>query len=159
MQNPDGSYTTIDERFIEADPVEIYRTLIDFDHRHLWWHTNQGALLEKGPPEVGKYVALRARQGIFSVHFLMRIQKLEENRLIQLQAEKGPIRGICAWHIEPMKDGAMVRLVWDHVRPSGVLSKLLFWVMGDRKHQAHVSLGLVHLQRYLSNPHRDNGMR
>jgi|GEM_PF-3438588 len=148
MKQNDGSYTTKDRLFIEADPDEVYNTLLDFNNRHLWWKTNRARLLNEGEAKEGAHVAITGRHWIFPVHFLMRIRKLEKGRLIRLEAEKGPIRGICEWQIEPKERGAWVCLAWEGVRPNGVAAKLLFAMTGDRKHSQHAALGLAGLKAY-----------
>ena len=149
MKQPDGSYTTKDELFIEAPPEEIYKLLIDFNHRHLWWKTNRATLLNGKEVQEGSRVAISGRPWIFPIHFLMRVRKLETARLIRLEAEEGPIRGICEWQIEPKGKGALVRLSWNGVRPKGIAAKFLFAVVGDRKHSQHAALGLAGLKAYL----------
>ena len=149
MKQRDGSYTTKDELFIEADPDEIYHMLLDFNNRHLWWKTNRAKLLDGGGVREGAWVAITGRQWVFPIHFLMRIQKLEKPRLIRLQAERGPIRGICEWQIEPQGEGgALVRLVWEGVRPSGLPAKVLFAMVGDHRHSEQAALGLAGLKDY-----------
>ncbi|MBI4436879.1 MAG: SRPBCC family protein [Candidatus Omnitrophica bacterium] len=149
MKQPDGSYTTQDELFIEAPPGEIYKLLIDFNQRHLWWKSNRAKLLNGGEAKEGSRVAISGRQWIFPIHFLMRIQKLEGEQLIRLEAEEGLIRGICEWQIEPREKGALVRLRWNGVRPKGIAAKLLFALVGDRKHSQHANRGLAGLKAYL----------
>ena len=140
MKQRDGSYATKDELFIEADPHRIYHTLLDFNNRHLWWRTNRARILG-GEAKEGSRVAITGWHGIFPIHFLMRIQKLEKPRLIRLQAERGPIRGICEWQIEPQGEGgALVRLVWEGVRPSGLPAKVLFAMVGDHRHRDRKSV-------------------
>ena len=148
MKQPDGSYATQDELFIEADPQEVYKVLIDFENRHLWWKTNRASVLNGEETREGSRVAICSRHGIFPVHFLMRIQKLEPSRLIRLEAEKGPIRGICEWQIESKGSGTVARLVWKGVRPSGLATKILFAMVGDRKHSQYAAEGLVGLKAY-----------
>lgn len=151
MKQPDGSYATQDELFIEAGPEEIYRVLVDFNNRHLWWEGNRAKLLNGEEPREGSYVTVHTRQWIFPIRFLMRIQMLEIPRLIRLEVERGPIRGFCEWHVEPREKGAIVRLVWRNVYPSGLPAKWTFAVSGDRKHSQHAVAGLAGLKAYLSS--------
>lgn len=149
MKELNGSYWTKDELFIEADPTEIYKVLVDFNNRHLWWKANRGKVLNGGEIREGSRVAIFARHGIFPIRFLMRIQRLEAPYRIRMELEKGPIRGICEWQVEPRDDGALVRLVWERVRPYGVPAKLLFALTGDRNHRRHTAEGLAGLKAYL----------
>lgn len=156
MRQPDGSYTTTDELFIEADPNALYKILLDFNHRHLWWKTNAGKLLNGEEAQEGSRVAITARQGLFPLHFLMRIQRLDQKeRCIRLEVEEGPIRGSCEWQVEPRGRGAMVRLVWKGVRPNGFFATLLFARVGDRKHREHIAEGLAGLKRWVSRLDRN----
>lgn len=153
MKQPDGSYTTQDELFIEADPQEVYKVLTDFNNRHLWWKANRARVPEGEEIGEGTCVAIFSRQGIFPVRFLMRVQRVEPPRLIRLEAEKGPIRGVCEWQIEPKEKGSVVRLLWKGVRPSGPVAKMFFALGGDRRHNQHAAQGLAGLKEFLSRPH------
>lgn len=146
MKQRDGSYLTQDELFIAADPDTIYNVLVDFNHRHLWWKTNRAELLNGEEAKEGAQVAIYGR---FPIRFLMRIQKLESPHLIRLDVEKGPIRGLCEWQIEPRGKGSAVRLVWNGVRPKGLLARSLFTLVGDRAHRRQAARGLAGLKTYL----------
>ena len=148
MKERDGSYTTRDELFVDAPPERIYELLVDFNNRHTWWKSNRARLLNGGEAKEGAQVALCARHWIFPVRFLMRIKKLQPARLIRLDVEKGLIRGTCEWQIEPRGRGAVVRLMWEGVRPEGIVATALFAMSGDRKHSQHVSFGLAGLKAH-----------
>lgn len=149
------SYFTQDEIFIGKPAGEIYHVLVDFNNRHLWWKANRARLLNGGEAQEGTKVMIRTGRWLFPVRFFMRIKTLEPYRLIRLEVEKGPICGFCEWQMEPLDHGTKVRLLWNDVRPRGLLSKLLFAVGAERKHRQHAARGLAGLKDYLEKRHID----
>jgi len=149
------SYLTQNEIFIEKPAEEIYHVLVDFNNRHLWWKANRARLLNGVEAQEGTRVLIRTGRWLFPVRFFMRIKTLEPYRLIRLEVEKGPISGLCEWQMEPVDRGTKVRLLWNGVRPRGLLSKLLFAVGAERKHRQYSERGLSGLKDYLEKRHLD----
>ncbi|MBI4481924.1 MAG: SRPBCC family protein [Acidobacteria bacterium] len=151
-RNPDRSYFTVDELYIDAPPDRLYRLLMDFNRRHEWTPTVQARVLSAGEVRVNSEIEMSVA-GKMGASFAMRIRYLEPPYRIGCELIRGDLLGLMEWEIAPHLQGSLVKLKWKRMVPNRRLFNILFALTGTYFHSRQSARTLFALKRRAETRH------
>ena len=141
----------IDEAIIDADPLTVFRALIDeVNGRTHWWMPSLEAKPRGEKPfgQAGSVIDITVHVP-GTTKITTRITEVIEGRAMTWENFEGDYLGKEEWTFEPVAFGkTRVKSRWDVV-PNRLLYRI-FWFMAGRVHSRVMQAGFTGMNRYLT---------